>query len=97
MDESLKQNCAKTTVSNPYGDPRLQHPGNLQQHPGSLAFPDVEGDNDEDESDPPMNGDLPPGGGVGAGGRSRFNSKFRLRSSSSAFCISEIDSIPSFA
>ena len=53
-------------MSNPFGDPRLQHPGNLQQHPGSLAFPDVEQDNEEDEADRPMNGDLPPG--VDAGG-----------------------------
>ena len=47
-------------MSNPYGDPRLQHPG-------SLAFPDVDPDNDEDEADPPLNGDLPPGGGGGGG------------------------------
>ena len=39
------------TVSNPYGDPRLQHPGNLQQHPGSLAYPDVDQDNEEDGHD----------------------------------------------
>jgi hypothetical protein len=45
-------------VSNPYGDPRLRHPG-------SLAFPDVDQDNEEEEADPPLNGDLPPVGGGG--------------------------------